>query len=248
MDKIFNKLHSYDIMGYFIPGLFTISYVIFGLSLLKYSINLFDKNIFTNSIVFFVFCYITGLLIQEIGSIIERYELKKIFKDTYSENILKKDSQIIPLTDKIKCWNILKKHFKIPIDLHIKDKNKLSNKIGEYGHICYTRCRETLKYAYRSANILNQSEIFNIHYGMSRNLLVSTLLGIIYFSIITIFLTLKTGQVYILCMILFLIMYFCSKLFYRRSQRYAKYHVNNTIALYLATYDNLEAPQIITTR
>ena len=230
MDKIFNKLHSYDIMGYFIPGLFTISYVIFGLSILKYSINLFDKNIFTNSIVFFVFCYIAGLLIQEIGSIIERYELKKIFKDTYSENILKKDSQIIP------------------IDLHIKDKNKLSNKIGEYGHICYTRCRETLKYAYRSTNILNQSEIFNIHYGMSRNLLVSTLLGIIYFSIITIFLTLKTGQVYILCMILFLIMYFCSKLFYRRSQRYAKYHVNNTIALYLATYDNSEAPQIITTR
>ena len=73
---------------------------------------------------------------------------------------------------------------------------------------------------------------------MSRNLLASTLLGIIYFSVIAIFLTLKTGQVYILGTILFLIMYFCSKLFYRRSQRYAKYHVNNTIALYLATYDN----------
>ena len=132
----------------------------------------------------------------------------------------------------------MKKHFKIPIDLHIKEKYKLSKKMGEYGHICYIRCRETLKYAYRNANILNQSEVFNIHYGMSRNLLASTLLGIIYFSVIAIFLTLKTGQVYILGTILFLIMYFCSKLFYRRSQRYAKYHVNNTIALYLATYDN----------
>ena len=76
MDKIFNKLHSYDIMGYLIPGLFTISYVVYGLSMLQYSIDLFDKNIFTNSIVFFVFCYIAGLIIQEIGSMIERYELK----------------------------------------------------------------------------------------------------------------------------------------------------------------------------
>lgn len=238
MDKIFNKLHSYDIMGYLIPGLFTISYVVYGLSMLQYSIDLFDKNIFTNSIVFFVFCYIAGLIIQEIGSMIERYELRKIFKDTYSENILKKDSQIITLTDKIKCWNIMKKHFKIPIDLHIKEKYKLSKKMGEYGHILMFRDNEYNKYAYRNANILNQSEVFNIHYGMSRNLLASTLLGIIYFSVIAIFLTLKTGQVYILGTILFLIMYFCSKLFYRRSQRYAKYHVNNTIALYLATYDN----------
>lgn len=235
-------------MGYLIPGLFTISYVIYGLSMLQYSIDLFDKNIFTNSIVFFVFCYIAGLIIQEIGSMIERYELRKIFKDTYSENILKKDSQIITLTDKIKCWNIMKKHFKIPIDLHIKEKYKLSKKMGEYGHICYIRCRETLKYAYRNANILNQSEVFNIHYCMSRNLLASTLLGIIYFSFITMFMTFKTGQVYILGTILFLIMYFGSKLFYRRSQRYAKYHVNNTITLYLATYDNSDAPQIVTAR
>ena len=248
MDKILNKLHSYDIMGYLIPGLFTISYDIFGLSMLKYSIDLFDKNIFTNSIIFFVFCYIAGLLIQELGSILERYELKKIFKDTFSDNILKKDSKIITLTEKIKCWNILKNHFKIPINLHIKEKYKLSNKIGEYGHICYTRCRETLKYEYRNSNILNQSEVFNIHYGMSRNLLVSTLLGIIYFSVITMFFTFKAGQVYTLGTILFMIMYFCSKLFYRRSQRYAKYHVNNTITLYLATFDNSEAPQIVTAR
>lgn len=248
MDNFFNKLHSYDIMGYLIPGIFTNSYVILGLSMLKYSINLFDKNLFTNSIVFFVFCYITGLLVQEIGSLIEQYELKKIFKDTYSGNILKKDSKIIALPDKIKCWNIMKKHFKIPVDLYVKDKNKLTDKICEYSHICYTRCRETLKYAYRNANILNQSEIFNIHYGMSRNLLASVLLGIIYFSIITIFFTFKMEQVYILGIILVFIMYFCSKLLYKRTQRYAKYHVNNTIILYLATYDNSDAPQIVTTR
>ena len=56
------------------------------------------------------------------------------------------------------------------------------------------------------------------------------------------------GRVYTFGMILVFIMYFCSKLLYRRTQRYAKYHVNNTIVLYLATYDNSEAPQIVTAR
>lgn len=238
MDKIFNKLHSYDIMAYLIPGIYTIAYILFGLSLLKYSIDIFDKNIFTNSIVFFVFCYITGLLIQEIGSTIEQYELKKIFKDTYSNDILKKESQIITLTDKIKCWNILKKHFNIPIDLKTKDKNNRSKKLSEYSHLCYIRCREFLKYAYRNANILNQSEIFNIHYGISRNLLAASLFAIFYFSLITVFLIIATEKIYFHGIMLMFIMYICSKLLYKRTQKYAKYHVCNTITLYIATYDN----------
>ncbi len=245
---MFDKLHSYDIMGYLIPGIFTISYIIFGLSMFGYSIDIFDKNFLNNSIVFFVFCYVTGLLVQEIGSIIERQELKQIFKDTYSENILKRNSQIISLYDKIRCWNILREHFKISINLRIRDNQKRINKICEYSHICYTRCRESLKFAYRNSNILNQSEVFNIHYGMSRNLLASSLLGIVYFSIITIISEIKTEQVCIEGIILIFIMFFCSKLLYKRTQKYAKNHVNNTITLYLSTYDSSNNPQIVVSR
>lgn len=248
MDKIFNKLHSYDIMGYLIPGIFTLTYIVFGLSLLNYSTYLFDKNIITDSIVFFVLCYYIGLINQEVGFFIEKYELKKSFKDTYSHNILKRNSQIISLQDKIKCWNIIRDHFKIPIDLHIKDKKQLNAKINEYGQNCYVQCRESLKYLYRNSNILNQSEVFNIHYGMSRNLLVSSLLSILYFSIITILLIYQNNHINIIALALTILSYVCSKMLYKRTQRYAKYHVSNTIKLYLTTYDNTESPSINITR
>ncbi len=244
MDKIFNKLHSYDIMGYLIPGIFTLTYIIGGVSLLGYPVYLFDKNILTDSIAFFVLCYYIGLINQELGFFIECFELKRIFKDTYSNNILKKESKIISMQDKIKCWNIMRDHFKIPIDLHIKDTKQLNDKISEYGHNCYIHCRESLKFLYRNANILNQSEIFNIHYGMSRNLLSSSLFSMLYFSIITIFLTYQTNQINIIGLILTILSYVCSKMLYKRTHRYAKYHVSNTIKLYLATYDNTESPSI----
>lgn len=238
MDKIFNKLHTYDIMGYLIPGIYTISYIILGLSLLKYSVNIFNKNILTSSIVFVTLSYIVGLFIQEIAYKIEKYELKHIFKDTYSFDILNKASTIISKNDKLTCWKILKKHFKIFIDLRTKNIHERNKKIRNYSQSCYERCRELLKYKYRNENCLNQSEIFNIHYGMSRNLLAASLLAIIYFSIITIILICVYGKFSIIGILYCCTMYACSKLMYGRTQRYARYHVKNTIMLYITTYSN----------
>ena len=142
----------------------------------------------------------------------------------------------------------MRDHFKISIDLHIKDTKHLNDKISEYGHNCYVQCRESLKYLYRNSNILNQSEVFNIHYGMSRNLLASSILSMLYFSIITILLTYQNNYINIIGLTLTILSYVCSKMLYKRTQRYAKYHVTNTIKLYLATYDNTESPSMNITR
>lgn len=242
MDKIFNKFHPYDIMSYLIPGIFTITYIYLGFYFLNFSINLFDNNFLTNSVVFFIVCYYSGLIIHEIGYLIEKYELKKIFEDTYSNNILRKNSSILKEEDRVKCWNILKDHFNIPINLRLNTAQLIDKKICNYGQICYERCRESLKYTYRATGTLNQSEIFNIHYGMSRDLLATSLIAIMYFGFITIFNIVQTMKFPILPFILIFVMYVCSKFLYNRTKRFAKHHVSNTITLYLSTCNNSNSP------
>ncbi len=244
MDKVFSCLHLYDILACFVPGIFTVIYIAFGLKLLNFPPQTFSTNILTESIAFFVVCYYVGLIVQEIGKFVETYDFKRLFKDTFSNGILLKDSKIISIYDKRKCWNVLKEHFGIGIDLRIQNKNKLKEKIMEYGHLLYVRCREALKFVYKNTDKLNQSEIFNIQYGLSRNLAATSLVALGYFSTINVWLIMQCGSLLNMSLPLILFFYVCSRLFYNRSKRFACYHVQNVITLYLSTYDNSNSPRM----
>lgn len=240
MQNIFEKFHTYDIVAYLIPGIFTVCYVCYGMHLMYLIPQKMVNNFITDSVAFFVISYYVGIIIHEISYLLQKYELYRLWEKPYSQKLLHKNCNVLNNMDIQKGWKILKEDFGIDIKLRFKNIKDLSKKIDEYSQILYERCRECLKYEYKNYRKLDQAEIFNIHYGLARNLLASTLIAIIYFSIVTIYIYMNKLPFFILSIVIMLLSYIFTKLLYHRAQKYAIYHVRNVIILYLSIFG--EAP------
>lgn len=240
MQNIFERLHTYDIVAYLIPGVFTICYICFGMHLMHLIPERLTSNLITDSIMFFVMAYYLGIIIHEMSYRLQKIELHRLWGKPYSKKLLHKNCNVLNDIDIKNGWKILKEDFSIDINLRFKNTTDLDKKIDEYSQILYERCRECLKYEYKNYRKLDQAEIFNIHYGLARNLLASTLIAIIYFSVVTIYIYINKLPFFILSIVLMLLSYIFAKLLYQRAQKYAIYHVRNVIILYLSIFG--EAP------
>ena len=236
MQNIFEKFHTYDIVAYLIPGIFTVCYVCYGMHLIDLIPLDSKNNLITDSVAFFIILYYIGIVIHEISYRMQKLELHRLWKKPYSKMLLHKDCDILNMVDKRKGWDILKEDFGIKIDLRTKNLVELNEKIDNYSQILYERCRECLKYEYKNFRKLDQEEIFNIHYGLARNLLASTLIAIVFFAVIAIYIHINQLPFFTLSVILMLISYIFAKLLYQRAQKYAIYHVRHVIILYLSIF------------
>ena len=238
MHNIFEKLHTYDIVVYLIPGIFTICYICYGIHLMHFMPQNRVNNLITDTVAFFVISYYVGIIIHEASYLLQEFELNRLWDKLYSKKLLHKNCSILSPEDRQKGWHIIKNDFGIKVDLRFKNYEELNKKIDDYSQSLYERCRESLKYKYKNNRKLDQAEIFNIHYGLARNLLASTLIALIYFCIVAVYIYIKQLPFFALAISLMGLLYIFSKLLYQRAEKYAKHHVSHAIIMYLSIFHN----------
>ena len=80
MQNIFEKFHTYDIVAYLIPGIFTVCYICYGMHLMCLIPQKMVNNFITDSVAFFVISYYVGIIIHEISYLLQKYELYRLWE------------------------------------------------------------------------------------------------------------------------------------------------------------------------
>ncbi len=230
-DNIINKLHLYEFLGYLIPGSVFVFILLFALNLIDFKIKLKIENEFIGFILYFAGIYFIGIVLHEISNLTESHELKKLWNGFPSTRFLLKNETLISEHDKKLCWKYAREHFSMKINLKCP-KNESEKRIRSFSHQIYMKFRAYIKELGIPEVLLNESEMFNIHYGMCRNFLATSLISIIMFGTMTIYLILQHKS-YLLSLVLAFAFYGISWLLYRRTKRFADYHLRSSILAYI---------------
>lgn len=210
MQNLPNQFNVYDVLSYLIPGFIAVCLALLFLN------NIFEiLNILNSAFCIFAIIpisFVVGVIFHEFSNIFERFITTRP-----SEKILLKDCHL--LTDEEKEFSCRK----------AKDCFQLKFKNITYkdSHSIYCLFRSALK---KDSNKLEfiEAELFNIYYGLARNLFAIFLFYTILFFIFSFYE--NFGKIYI---VLSLILFIFTLLMYRRVNRFAEYHVVAIFRAYL---------------
>ncbi|MEE1216507.1 MAG: hypothetical protein U0K78_03185 [Agathobacter sp.] len=219
MDKVIEKMGIYELFT--VLGAGVISVIIWSFALgngyinaLLYMNNESDVNL----VIFLIICYIVGLILQEVSSILDDKMLK--FRINARKSFLNDNNNIIKNDEELILYRKLAKK-----KLH---KSILSEKDNELFHF------RAKTYLERHSDNSKISRINSI-YGMSRSLALSSLIAIL-FTVMSYFFNDNTFYVFgtkSICSVLMIIIeLFVFALFYYRTKKYAKYKVRVIMRYY----------------
>lgn len=204
MQNLPSQFNVYDVLSYLIPGFIA---VILGVLFLNNILEI-DYNINSGIIIFISVpvSFVIGIIFHEFSNIFEMYIMERS-----SENILLEKSELLSQPEK--NFTIEEANNIFGLNLNNKEINKNDS------HLIYCLIRSVLKEHANKTEYI-EAEIFNINYGIYRNLFAIFLFYSILYSLFS--LNSTFGHVYFL---FGLILFILTILMYRRANRFAKYHV-----------------------
>lgn len=210
MQSLPSQFNNYDVLAYLIPGFIALLLFVLFLSFIIQIPTDINAAILIFS--FIPLSYVAGIIFHEISNIFEM-----IFLNRPSKYILLDDCDLISEEEKKESIEDAKKYFHLDFE-QISDK---------YSNLIYNLFRSALKENANKPEFI-EAELFNVHYGLYRNLF-----GI--FSIYSIGFILATlcnfhKIEFILIDIILLIL---SLLMYRRANRFSNYHVRGIFRSFL---------------
>lgn len=219
MDKVIEKMGIYEMFTVLGAGIISVIIWSFAsgskyINALLYRNN--ESNV--NWVIFYIICYIVGLILQEVSSFLDDKAMK--FRINARKCFLNDNNSVIKNDEELILYRKLAKK-----KLH---KSILSEKDNELFHFrakTYLECHS------------DNSKISRINsiYGMSRSLALSSLVAIL-FTVVSYFLNDKTFYVFgtkSICPVLMIIIeLFVFALFCYRTKRYAKYKVRVIMRYY----------------
>ena len=158
MDKLIEKLSSYEIFAYFMPGLLFTSFLSFFLNNKTTVIGdfLFKHNLFLNILVFLILSYVLGLAIHELSELLQII-YNKICGGFPSQRYFN-DKSFLSIKEKLFYAKIASEKFGIKLN---SDSDKKNN-----SDLFFQNVRAILQLN----NLLKDIEIFNHNYGLCRSL------------------------------------------------------------------------------
>lgn len=223
MDNLFDKFGIYDFFGLLIPGM------LFFITLLYIDFPLIKDNIYPSSstfelIIFILVSYILGVLIQEIGSFLDRKFTKIRIKSR--ENFLKPDKTFFSDYEFEEVKKIANKLLKK------KDKNNEFFTNKECVKIFF-ECKACLE----NSGKMSKANKLDASFAMSRSFVVCNIC-IFVSLIIRFFYTILEKQFsWSLSYILILVYLFLSSvIFYNRAKRYSQMRTKTIIRQYIDLY------------
>ena len=212
MQNLPNQFNEYDVLSYLIPGFIA---VCLALLFLK-NINIVEISNMLNS-AFIVFAiipisFVVGVIFHEFSNIFEKFITKRP-----SEKILLKDCHLLTDEEKEFSCQEAKDFFQL----------KFNNITCKDSHSIYCLFRSALK-EHSNKHEFIEAELFNIYYGLARNLFAIFLYYTILFSLFS-FSELLNKNYIVIDVVLFVL----TLLMYRRINRFAEYHVVAIFRAYL---------------
>ena len=210
MQNLPNQFNVYDVLSYLIPGFIAVCLALLFLN------NIFEiLNILNSAFCIFAIIpisFVVGVIFHEFSNIFERFITTRP-----SEKILLKDCHLLTDEEKEFSCREAKDCFQL----------KFKNITYKDSHSIYCLFRSALK---KDSNKLEfiEAELFNIYYGLARNLFAIFLFYTILFFIFSF--DENFGKIYI---VLSLILFIFTLLMYRRVNRFAEYHVVAIFRAYL---------------
>lgn len=210
MQNLPNQFNVYDVLSYLIPGFIAVCLALLFLS------NIVDvSNVLNSSLIILAIIpisFVVGIIFHEFSNIFEKFITKRP-----SEKILLQDCHLLTDEEKEFSCQEAKDFFQLKFrDITCKDS-----------HNIYCLFRSALK-EYSNKPEFIEAELFNIYYGLARNLFAIFLFYTMLFLIFSFDETF--GIIYLL---LDLILFLLTLLMYRRVNRFAEYHVVAIFRAYL---------------
>ena len=210
MNNLPKQFNNYDVLAYVVPGyvaLFLLAYIFQFLYGLPKDINI--TLLITLSV---IVAYVLGVLFHEFSNILE----SKLFT-RHSEKILLGDSSLLSTEEKSKAILDAKNNFGLVFD-------QIDSKYSSY---IYSIFRSSLKKNSTNPEYI-ESEIFNVHYGMCRNLF-----GIFLAFALCVFILGLTHWFSLKLLLVDSILSLIAWIIHRRAERFSKYHVVGVFRAYL---------------
>ena len=209
MEKFLEKFSLYEFFAYFIPGSIFLALLwilcnFFGVNLKSFFVY---KNSLIESILIIFGGYFAGIIIHEIGEIIQK-PLKFIWGGFPSERFMNSDSDILINSIEIEQY----KNF-------AENKFSIDVKTNKDADLFFHRVRDFLK----DDAAYNDAELINNNYGMYRSFLALSVIFLIGF-IVNSFYHLNKGN---LCIVLFLVVIVC--ILARRLKRFGETYVKKIL-------------------
>lgn len=210
MQNLPNQFNVYDVLSYLIPGFIAVCLALLFLN------NIFEiLNILNSAFCIFAIIpisFVVGVIFHEFSNIFERFITTRP-----SEKILLKDCHLLTDEEKEFSCREAKDFFQL----------KFKNITYKDSHSIYCLFRSALK-EYSNKPEFIEAELFNIYYGLARNLFAIFLFYTILFFIFSF--DENFGKIYIM---LSLILFIFTLFMYRRVNRFAEYHVVAIFRAYL---------------
>lgn len=210
MQNLPNQFNVYDVLSYLIPGFIAICFALLFLN------NMFEiANILNSAFIIFAIIpisFVVGIVFHEFSNIFEKFIIIRP-----SEKILLKDCHLLTDEEKEFSCQEAKAFFHL----------KFNNITCKDSHNIYCLFRSALK-EYSNKPEFIEAELFNIYYGLARNLFAIFLFYTILFSLFS-FSELLNKNYIVIDIVLFVL----TLLMYRRVNRFAEYHVTAIFRAYL---------------
>ena len=213
MQNLPNQFNVYDVLSYLIPGFIAICLMLLFLG------NIFNISNISNIlnspltiIAIIPISFVAGIIFHEFSNIFEKFIVQKP-----SEKILLQNCHLLTSEEIEFSCQEARDFFKLKFE-EIKPKDS---------HNIYCLFRSALK-EYSNKPEFIEAELYNIYYGLARNLFAIFLFYTVLFLVFSF-----NNESAINYILIAIILFILTLLMYRRVNRFAQYHVVGIFRAYL---------------